>query len=101
MQKALLHLGPRGSGHFPGFKGFPAAIQLLLLGLGDRQCFGLAVDAVPELLGEQDALGNGELGEVERGGRISHRLPSFSNSSKFPAGLSKAACLTASASWLR
>ena len=38
-----------------------AALDLRFLRVGERQCFGLFGDAVPEILGELDSLGYAQL----------------------------------------
>lgn len=60
---------------FPGLAGLgvpgqggEAAIELGGLRLGQRELAGLGRDAVPEVLSELDALGHGELADVETGG---------------------------------
>ena len=52
-----------------------ATVQFGGLRLAERQLPGLRGDAVPEILGELDALGDGEPGDVEVGGAHGPSLP--------------------------
>src|SRR5229473_481015 len=61
------------------------SFELSLLGLGQRNVRSLRRDAVPEILGELNAFGDGELAEVEL--RVSHDA-SFLRRTPFPQPLS-------------
>jgi hypothetical protein len=50
-------------------------VELGRLRLGERQPAGLSGDAVPEVLGELDALGKRELADVEVSGTLGLSLP--------------------------
>src|SRR5450759_5014995 len=65
--------GPTGAG-VTGELGEPA-VEFGRLGRGERQFAGVGGHAVPEILGELDALSDGELADVEVGGAHVVSLP--------------------------
>ena len=78
-----------------------ATVELARLCCGEGQLAGLGGDAVPEVLGELDALGDGELTDIEVGGAHAYslpRAPGARNTLPVDVGLPPSVRLTSAAS---